>query len=321
MTPLPTRRPTAGRLPGSVALTATVLGLAACSSSGVVGHLRERRCPHGHGHSPSSGCRPEPASIAAGATTFQVTNSGAAAVSELEVLQGERVLAEKENLAPGLSGSFSVSLDPGEYTPVLPGCADREDPLDGDRGTVRVARPAAPAQRWTRRSPTIRPTSRTRPANWSSPPEASPRPSPPGTWRKRRRCSAPPGPTTSGSSRWRRASAISTRTSMRGRTTSTTRRSGRASTASRRRSGSVDRRPAWARSPTSSWLMWRSCRPSPQPPSTSRRNLPTGQANCSTKSARAKSPARRTATATPTCTTSPRTSRAPRRPTSYWRRS
>ncbi|MGZ4664316.1 MAG: iron uptake system protein EfeO, partial [Frankiaceae bacterium] len=74
-------------------------------------------------------CRPEPATITAGGTTFHVTNSGAAAVSELEVLQGDRVLAEKENLAPGLSGSFSVALDPGEYTLYCPGAATEKTTL------------------------------------------------------------------------------------------------------------------------------------------------------------------------------------------------
>ena len=76
-----------------------------------------------------SGCPSAPASVAAGATTFQVTNSGAAAVSELELLQGDRMLGEKENLAPGLSGSFSVSLDPGEYTLYCPGAATEKTPL------------------------------------------------------------------------------------------------------------------------------------------------------------------------------------------------
>ncbi len=129
MRPLPTRRPTASRLPGSVVLTATVLGLAACNSSSATDTSASAGARTVTVTLLESGCRPEPASIAAGATTFQVTNSGAAAVSELEILQGERVLAEKENLAPGLSGSFSVSLDPGEYSLYCPGAATEKTPF------------------------------------------------------------------------------------------------------------------------------------------------------------------------------------------------
>ena len=141
MTPFPTRRRIAGRLPCSAlaATTATVVGLAACSSSSS-GTSADTDAGTVTVTLTSSGCRPQPASISAGATTFQVTNSGAAAVSELEVLQGERVLAEKENLAPGLSGSFSVSLDPGEYTLYCPGASSEKTTL-----TVTSAGSASPA--------------------------------------------------------------------------------------------------------------------------------------------------------------------------------
>src|SRR5512147_2072482 len=93
-----------------------------------------------------SGCRPEPVSVTAGATTFRVTNSGAAAVSELEVLQGDLVLAEKENLAPGLSGSFSVSLAAGEYTLYCPGAATEKTPLTvTSAATASASGSASPA--------------------------------------------------------------------------------------------------------------------------------------------------------------------------------
>ena len=113
-----------------------MLGLAACNSSSATDTSASAGARTVTVTLVESGCRPEPASIAAGATTFQVTNSGAAAVSELEILQGERVLAEKENLAPGLSGSFSVLLDPGGVQPLLPRCHGREGTLHGDRGTL-----------------------------------------------------------------------------------------------------------------------------------------------------------------------------------------
>jgi high-affinity iron transporter len=51
-----------------------------------------------------SGC-PASLNLQAGPTTFEVTNDGADAVSEFEILEGDRILGEVENLAPGLSGS------------------------------------------------------------------------------------------------------------------------------------------------------------------------------------------------------------------------
>jgi iron uptake system component EfeO len=129
VTPFPTRRRAAGRLPCTVVATATVIGLAGCTSSSATGTSASAGARTVTVTLLQSGCRPEPAFVTAGATTFQVTNSGAAAVSELEVLQGDRVLAEKENLAPGLSGSFSVTLEPGEYTLYCPGAATEKTPL------------------------------------------------------------------------------------------------------------------------------------------------------------------------------------------------
>ncbi|HEY9476488.1 MAG TPA: iron uptake system protein EfeO [Mycobacteriales bacterium] len=66
-------------------------------------------------------CAANPGSTPAGATTFKVTNQDASAVSELELLSGDRVLGEKENLTPGLSGSFTLDLAAGSYTLVCPG--------------------------------------------------------------------------------------------------------------------------------------------------------------------------------------------------------
>jgi iron uptake system component EfeO len=61
------------------------------------------------------GCAPSPASAPAGLLTFSVVNKNADAVSEAEVLKGETILGEKENLTPGLAGSFSLRLGPGAY--------------------------------------------------------------------------------------------------------------------------------------------------------------------------------------------------------------
>jgi iron uptake system component EfeO len=69
----------------------------------------------------ADGCPLPSAALPAGPTTFHVSNSGADAVSEFEVKQGDRILGEKENIAPGLDGSFSLSLEPGDYTAYCPG--------------------------------------------------------------------------------------------------------------------------------------------------------------------------------------------------------
>jgi iron uptake system component EfeO len=68
-----------------------------------------------------AGCDPDELHLRAGPVTFQVTNDGADAVTEFEVLDGDRILGEVENLAPGLSGHFSLTLKPGRFTLYCPG--------------------------------------------------------------------------------------------------------------------------------------------------------------------------------------------------------
>jgi FTR1 family protein len=68
-----------------------------------------------------AGCSPATLKLDAGRTTFKVTNAGTGRVSELEVLDGSRILGEKENLVAGLSGSFTLQLQPGQYTLSCPG--------------------------------------------------------------------------------------------------------------------------------------------------------------------------------------------------------
>lgn len=79
-----------------------------------------------------AGCEPATLELPAGPTTFSVENHGADAVTEFEVLDGDRILGEAENVASGLSGTFSLTLKPGSYTSYCPGGTTSE------RGTVRV---------------------------------------------------------------------------------------------------------------------------------------------------------------------------------------
>jgi iron uptake system component EfeO len=79
-----------------------------------------------------AGCDPAQANAPAGPVTFDVTNDGAAGVTELEVLDGDTILGERENLSDGLSGSFSLTLNAGNYTLYCPGGDSAE------RGTLTV---------------------------------------------------------------------------------------------------------------------------------------------------------------------------------------
>jgi hypothetical protein len=69
-----------------------------------------------------AGC-PARISAKAGKIVFKVRNVDATSVSEFEILKGDDILGEKENLAPGLSGEFSVTLEAGTYTTYCPGAA------------------------------------------------------------------------------------------------------------------------------------------------------------------------------------------------------
>ena len=80
-----------------------------------------------------AGCDPSTAEIASGPTTFEVENKGAAAVTEFEVIKGKRILGEVENLAAGLSGEFSLTLQPGTYELYCPNGTSAE------RGTLTVS--------------------------------------------------------------------------------------------------------------------------------------------------------------------------------------
>ena len=76
-----------------------------------------------------AGCEPATLTLPAGPATFQVANDGADAVTEFEILDGDRILGEVENLAPGLSGHFSLTLKPGRYTMYCPGAKTERGPL------------------------------------------------------------------------------------------------------------------------------------------------------------------------------------------------
>ncbi|MBB5753056.1 iron uptake system protein EfeO [Prosthecomicrobium pneumaticum] len=69
-------------------------------------------------------CVLDHASAPAGPVTFSVTNRSAPGLVELELLGDDRILGEKENLAPGLpTVAFTVTLGGGGYAIYCPGAA------------------------------------------------------------------------------------------------------------------------------------------------------------------------------------------------------
>lgn len=90
----------------------------------------------------SDGC-PKSIKVKPGSVTFKVSNDGADNVSEFEVLQGNKIVGEVENIAPGLQRSFTIKLKAGEYVTYCPGGETRE------KGVLTVAAPTAPTAKPT----------------------------------------------------------------------------------------------------------------------------------------------------------------------------
>lgn len=118
----------------AIALVAALVGvvLAAAGCGGGGGGKTEEKGRVVSVRLTDAGCDPAQLTLAAGPVTFEVANDGAEAVSEFEILDGDRILGEVENLAPGLSGRFSLTLKPGRYTTYCPGGTTAE------RGQLRV---------------------------------------------------------------------------------------------------------------------------------------------------------------------------------------
>jgi iron uptake system component EfeO len=93
-----------------------------------------------------AGCNPHDAKVPAGPVVFEVENTGTSKVSEFEVLDGDTILGEKENLAEGLSGSFTLTLEKGEYTLRCNGGSDEDGTLTVTGGsTAQTDDPGAEA--------------------------------------------------------------------------------------------------------------------------------------------------------------------------------
>ena len=75
-----------------------------------------------------AGCPPLPASIAAGPVTFVIVNKDATKSSEAELVQGDRILGEKENLTPACRRRSRSS-----WQPATTRCTARARPPSGRR--------------------------------------------------------------------------------------------------------------------------------------------------------------------------------------------
>jgi iron uptake system component EfeO len=110
-------------LPVSLALIACGFVLAACGSGASDGDSTAGTVAV---TITDSGCSPADLETGPGPTTFAVENRDSEINNEFEILDGDSVLAERENLVPGLSSEVTVDLDRGTYDIVCGNPADRE---------------------------------------------------------------------------------------------------------------------------------------------------------------------------------------------------
>jgi iron uptake system component EfeO len=127
---------------------AAVLSVAACSHSSGSSSPAKPGPPGGTNavkvtmanNGGKDGCALDISSVPAGPVTFTVVNASAPGITEMELLRDQRIVGEKENLAPGLDPvSFTVSLDGGSYQLYCPGASTEYQTL-----TVTGQAPAGP---------------------------------------------------------------------------------------------------------------------------------------------------------------------------------
>jgi iron uptake system component EfeO len=77
----------------------------------------------------ADGCVASPDTVPAGQVTFTVSNVDALSVTEVELVSDQRIVGERENLAPGFDSTFSARLDGGSYQVYCPGAATERQPF------------------------------------------------------------------------------------------------------------------------------------------------------------------------------------------------
>ena len=129
------------RLWPGVLLTAGTVALTACGSSGTSASSASTAAASGSAAAPGSasgstqpgqvivkvteadGCVATPDTVPAGQVTFVVTNVDAVGVTEVELVADQRIVGERENLAPGFDSTFSARLDGGTFEIYCPGAS------------------------------------------------------------------------------------------------------------------------------------------------------------------------------------------------------
>jgi iron uptake system component EfeO len=74
----------------------------------------------------ADGCVATPDTVPAGQVTFVINNVDALGVTEVELVSDQRIVGERENLAPGFDSTFSVRLDGGTYQVFCPGATNEK---------------------------------------------------------------------------------------------------------------------------------------------------------------------------------------------------
>ena len=133
------------RLPVAASVAATVAAALALSACGNDAAPAAAGAATVKVTATDDGCTAEPATSPAGPVTFQVTNRDAQRVTEVELLRDGRILGEKENLTPGLSGTFTLRLDAGQYVVLCPNAATEQSAFTVTGATGTASRSAAPA--------------------------------------------------------------------------------------------------------------------------------------------------------------------------------
>lgn len=95
-----------------------------------------------------AGCSPSNATVPAGPVTIAAVNNGTAKTDEIELKSADGIImGERENLAPGLSADFTLTLQPGRYKLL---CTFQNEDRDGGTLTVTggavAAHAATPAE-------------------------------------------------------------------------------------------------------------------------------------------------------------------------------
>jgi iron uptake system component EfeO len=116
----PAAAPAGSQAAGSAPAAGTESAAGTASAASAVSAVTVTLKSDGGGDS----CTPSATTAKAGPVTFTVQNQSATGIIEFELLQQERIVGEKENLAPGLPPvAFTVTLGGGSYQLYCPGAA------------------------------------------------------------------------------------------------------------------------------------------------------------------------------------------------------